>query len=78
MCVPANLSASKSLAFLWSRMPSVNIRRESIVRVLCAYSARIIFPSEVYRARFEGLVKNRNNYPILILLVAMDVSWAYN
>jgi hypothetical protein len=32
---------------------------------------------DVYRARFEGLVQNRNNCPILILLVAMDVAWAW-
>jgi hypothetical protein len=31
---------------------------------------------DVYRAPFHGFIKNRKNCPILILLVAMDFSWA--
>jgi hypothetical protein len=64
MCGPANLSASKSLAFLWPRMLSVNIRRESIVRGLCADYARIIFPSEQL-----SLLTIKPNRPVLIVPV---------
>jgi hypothetical protein len=31
---------------------------------------------DVCRAPFHGFIKNRNNCPFLILLVAMDVAWA--